>query len=207
MTSVSSLSWWNMVHRSPVQLTVLHSHVEACRALVPVSTVQTWCCPSAPRGQQHLCPFFSILPQLPLCWTAFLGSLRMFIPFSHSKRNFPVVTISYLLCWPVFPWFVRQNIDEFHLENRVHIVFAESRLFLKIWYQMPICHVTCFGQHLFHFPLGVIWKRRAKHDVWSCVHGVDDCWYEYYDSGKGLGSRQLRTRGLQNSPPFQPSDK
>lgn len=86
---------------------------------------------------------------LPLCWTAFLGSLRMFIPFSHSKWNFPMVTISCLLCLLVFPWFVKQNIDGSNLEDRVYIIFAESRLFLR--FQMPICHFTCLGQHLLHF--------------------------------------------------------
>lgn len=153
MTSVSSPSWWNMVHRSPVQLTVLHSHVELCRAPVPAASQHsTDLVFSISTSGSATSLSFSTLPQLPLCWTAFLGSLRMFIPFSHSKRNFPIVTISYLPCWLLFPWFVRQNVVDFHLEDRVHIIFAESRLFLRIWYQMPICLFTCFGQNLFHFP-------------------------------------------------------
>lgn len=131
--------------------------------------------------------------------TAFLGTLTMFILFSHSKRNSPVVTISNLLCWLVFPWFVRQNINDFHLEDRVQIISKD--LVSDVYMAFHL-----FWTGFTSLPLCVIWKRRAKHDGWSCVHGIDDCWHEYYDSGKGLGSRQLRTRGLQNLP-FQPSDK
>lgn len=99
----------------------------------------------------------------------------------------------------MFPWFVRQNIDDFHLEDRVQIISRDlaSDVYMSFY---------LFWTGFISLLLCVIWKRRAKHDAWSSVHGVDDCWYEYHDSGKGSGNRPLRTRGFQN-PLFQPSDK